>query len=149
MVEISVEVFEADVATIMLADDRRQELAVRASVGLTQGAPSPPVPIGEGVIGTAMSTRTPVLIVDGAATDARVQHPALARERLRSLMVAPLVVAGAPIGVLVVGRRTRRLDARAERLLRIVADRLAVAIEQARLESEARELADVVRRIGE
>src|SRR5262249_32787996 len=40
-------------------------------------------------------------------------------------------------------------DARADRLLRIVADRVAVAIEHTRLEGEARELADVVRRIGE
>ena len=35
---------------------------------------------GEGAVGHAIRTRTPVLIVDGAATDARVQHPVLARE---------------------------------------------------------------------
>src|SRR2546429_8301866 len=64
-------------------------------------------------------------------------------------MVAPLVVAGSPIGVLEVACRTGRLGGRADRLLRIVADRAAVAIEHARLENEARELADVVRRIGE
>src|SRR5438067_10932085 len=64
-------------------------------------------------------------------------------------MLAPLVVAGSPIGVLEVACRTRRLGARADRLLRIVADRAAVAVEHARLENEARELADVVRRIGE
>src|SRR2546425_925327 len=40
-------------------------------------------------------------------------------------------------------------EGRADRLLSIVADRAAVAIEHARLENEARELADVVRRIGE
>src|SRR5207253_686911 len=57
--------------------------------------------------------------------------------------------AGSPIGVLEVACRTRRLGGRADRLLRIVADRAAVAIEHARLENEARELADVVRRIGE
>jgi len=68
---------------------------------------------------------------------------------VRSLMVAPLIVGGSAVGVLEVGRRTRRLDPRADRLLRIVADRVAVAIELARLEGEARELADVVRRISE
>jgi PAS domain S-box-containing protein len=149
MVEISVEVFEADAATILLADERRQELSMRASVGFPHGAPGRSIPSAAGVVGTAMSTRSPVLIVDGAATDPRVQDPAIRREAFRSLMVAPLVIGGTPIGVLEVARRTRRIDARAERLLRIVADRLAVAIEQARLESEARELADVVRRIGE
>jgi PAS domain S-box-containing protein len=53
------------------------------------------------------------------------------------------------VGILEVGRRARRLDPRADRLLRIVADRVAVALEHARLEGEARDLADVVRRIGE
>ncbi|HUF92554.1 MAG TPA: ATP-binding protein, partial [Candidatus Limnocylindria bacterium] len=70
-------------------------------------------------------------------------------EGFRSLMVAPLIVAGVPLGVLEVARRSRRLDPRQERLVRIVADRVAVAIQHARLESEARDLADVVRRIGE
>ena len=149
MVEISVEVFEADAATILLADERRQELSMRASVGFPDGAAGRSVPSATGVVGAAMSTRSPVLIVDGAATDSRVQDPAIRREAFRSLMVAPLVIGGTPIGVLEVARRTRRIDPRAERLLRIVADRLAVAIEQARLESEVRELADVVRRIGE
>ena len=64
-------------------------------------------------------------------------------------MVAPLIVGGSAVGVLQVGRRSRRLDPRADRLLRIVADRVAIALEHARLEGEARELADVVRRIGE
>jgi PAS domain S-box-containing protein len=92
-----------------------------------------------------MTTREPVIIAD-AATDPRA---AGRREAFRSLLVAPLVVAGAPIGVLEVACRSRRLGGRADRLVRIVADRAAVAIEHARLENEARELADVVRRVGE
>src|SRR5438132_847183 len=43
----------------------------------------------------------------------------------------------------------QRIDNRAYRFLNIVADRVAVAIEHSRLEGEARELANVVRRIGE
>lgn len=62
---------------------------------------------------------------------------------------APLIMRGHDLGVLEVGRRTRRIDARAQRLLLIVADRVAAALEHARLEGEARDLADVVRRIGE
>ena len=50
--------------------------------------------------------------------------------------------------VIEVARRRRPIDQRADRLLRIVADSAAVALEHVRLESEARELADVVRRIG-
>ncbi|MBI1736748.1 MAG: response regulator [Candidatus Rokubacteria bacterium] len=149
MVEIAVEVFEADAAVILLVDDRRQELRARAAVGVGDGLGGMSMPLGAGVSGSAMTSRAPVLIPDGAGADPRVLNPVFRREGFRSLMVAPLLVGGAPIGVLEVARRARRLDPRAERLLRIVADRLAVAIEQSRLESEARELADVVRRIGE
>jgi two-component system, cell cycle sensor histidine kinase and response regulator CckA len=145
LVEIVVEVFNADVAVIYMLDEARAELRPRAAVGLPPGVEPAPIPVGAGAVATAMSTREPVLISDGVAGG----DPLLRREAFRSVMVAPLVVAGSPIGVLEVACRTRRLGGRADRLLRIVADRAAVAIEHARLENEARELADVVRRIGE
>jgi PAS domain S-box-containing protein len=146
LVEIVVEVFNADVAVIYMLDEARAELRPRAAVGLPPGVEPAPIPVGVGAVATAMSTREPVLISDGAAG---AGEPLTRREAFRSLMVAPLVVAGSPIGVLEVACRSRRLGGRADRLLRIVADRAAVAIEHARLENEARELADVVRRIGE
>ncbi|PYO21436.1 MAG: hypothetical protein DMD85_14255 [Candidatus Rokuibacteriota bacterium] len=140
-----VEVFNADVAVIYMLDDARAELKPRAAVGLPPGVEPAPIPVTVGAVATAISTREPVLISDGGGAG----DPLTRREAFRSLMVAPLVVAGSPIGVLEVACRTRRLGGRADRLLRIVADRAAVAIEHARLENEARELADVVRRIGE
>src|SRR2546422_945439 len=146
LVEIVVEVFNADVAVIYMLDEARAELRPRAAVGLPPGVEPAPIPMGVGAVATAIAAREPVLISEGAGG---VGEPLTRREAFRSLMVAPLVVAGFPIGVLEVACRTRRLGGRADRLLRIVADRAAVAIEHARLENEARELADVVRRIGE
>ncbi|HEV8586969.1 MAG TPA: response regulator [Methylomirabilota bacterium] len=146
LVEIVVEVFNADVAVIYMLDEARAELRPRAAVGLPAGVEPAPIPVGAGVAATAMATREPVIIADAAA-DPRAADPR--REPFRSLLVAPLVVAGSPIGVLEVASRSRRLGGRTDRLVRIVADRAAVAIEHARLENEARELADVVRRVGE
>jgi PAS domain S-box-containing protein len=149
VVEIAVEAMDVDTAAVLLVDERRQALRVRAAVGFADNLAQVLIPLGEGVTGTSMASCTPVMIADGARTDPRVVNPMVHAEALRSLAVAPLIVAGAAIGAIEVGRRTRRMDPRAERVLRIIADRVAVAIEQARLESEARELADVVRRIGE
>src|SRR2546427_669857 len=129
-----------------MLDEARAELRPRAAVGLPPGVEPAPIPMGVGAVATAIATREPVLISEGGGG---VGEPLTRREAFRSLMVAPLVVAGSPIGVLEVACRTRRLGGRADRLLSIVADRAAVAIEHARLENEARELADVVRRIGE
>src|SRR5204862_6275528 len=104
------------------------------------------LPVSDGLGAAALATREPIVIADDVATDERVTNPVL--REFRSLMIAPLIAAGATIGVLQVVRRSP-MDARTDRLLRIIADRVAVAIEHTRLEGEARELADVVRRIGE
>lgn len=148
MVERAAEVFVADAAAILLSDETRQVVQGRAAVGFGDAA-SLVVPAGEGLVGEVLRARALVVVADGFAGDARVVSPVLRAPGFRSAMLAPLVVAGDPIGVLLVARRQRRLDPRAERLLRIMADRMALAIEHLRLEGESRDLADVVRRIGE
>ena len=149
IVEVAVRVFNADAAAILLIDDTRHRLHARAALGFDAPLAALSLPVDEGVAHAALTTQAPVVIPDDAATDPRVTNALLRAQRFRSLMVAPLIVSGAPIGVLEVARRARRTDLRADRLLRIVADRAAVAIEYARLDGEARHLADVVRRIGE
>jgi PAS domain S-box-containing protein len=148
IVEIAADVFGADVAVLYLADEVRHELRARAAVGVDGPLNELSTSASEGVGHAAIATGAPVLIEDGAAADPRVNR-AIRALGIRSLMVTPLIVGGSAIGVLEVGRKSRRLDPRADRLLRIVADRVAVALEHARLEGEARDLADVVRRIGE
>src|SRR5207244_2439908 len=104
LVEIVVEVFNADVAVIYMLDEARAELRPRAAVGLPPGVEPAPIPMGVGAVATAIATREPVLISEGAGG---VGEPLTRREAFRSLMVAPLVVAGFPIGVLEVACRTR------------------------------------------
>jgi two-component system cell cycle sensor histidine kinase/response regulator CckA len=149
MVEVVVTVSGADAAAILLLDESRRELRCRAATGLGGDWWRIAMPASEGVAATALAAQAAVVIREGASADPRVVNPAIRAGGFRSLMVAPLVVAGTTIGVLEVARRTRSLDARVDRLLRIVADRIAVTTEHARLQAEARELADVVRRIGE
>jgi PAS domain S-box-containing protein len=147
MVEVVARVFGADAAAILLLDEARHELRGRVGTGLDVREVSMPANTGEAAL--ALGTQAPVLIADGAAADARVVNPAIRAGGFRSLMVAPLIVGGVAIGVLEVARRVRQPDPRVDRLLRIVADRIAVTMEHARLQAEAHELADVVRQIGE
>jgi PAS domain S-box-containing protein len=149
MVEVVASVFGADAAAILLLDDARQELRGRAATGLGGDLRRVSMPASVGVAAIALGTQAPVLIPDGASADARVANPAIRAGGFRSLMVAPLIVGGTAIGVLEVARRARQVDPRGDRLLRIVADRIAVTMEHARLQEETRDLADVVRRIGE
>jgi PAS domain S-box-containing protein len=146
IVEIMTETFSADAAAILLVDEIHGELRADAAIGFGDDLAALSLPLSEGLGAAAVATREPIVIADDAATDARVTNPVL--RQFRSLMAAPLVAAGTTIGLLQVARRSP-MDSRADRLLRIIADRVAVAIEHTRLEGEARELADVVRRIGE
>jgi PAS domain S-box-containing protein len=149
MVELVTGVFNADAAAILLLDEARSELRGRAAAGLGGDLGRVSMPASGGVAAIALNTQSPVIIPDGASDDPRVANRAIREGGFRSLMVAPLIVGGTPIGVLEVARRARRLDPRVERLLRIVADRVAATMAHARLQAETRELADVVRRIGE
>src|SRR5437773_2330572 len=88
LVEIVVEVFNADVAVIYMLDEARAELRPRAAVGLPPGVEPAPIPMGVGAVATAIATREPVLISEGAGG---VGEPLTRREAFRSLLVAPLV----------------------------------------------------------
>jgi PAS domain S-box-containing protein len=145
IVEIVADAFSADAAAILLIDQPHGERRARAAIGFGDDLAGLSLPLSEGLGANALELREPIVIPD-AASDPRVTSPVL--RRFRSLMTAPLIVAGSTIGLLQVAKRSR-MDARTDRLLRIIADRIAVAIEHTRLEGEARELADVVRRIGE
>jgi len=148
VIEVVAEAFPADAAAILLIDEARGELHARAAVGFGDDLSELSQPMSEGIAADVLAVGEPIVIADNASSDARVLNPMLRRGGFHSLLIAPLIVAGVPLGMLEVAKRSR-LDPRADRLLRIIADRVAVAIEHMRLEDEAHELADVVRRIGE
>jgi PAS domain S-box-containing protein len=149
MVEVVAGVFGADAVAILLLDEAGRELRGRVGTGLGGDVRRVSMPADTGEAAIALATQAPLLIPDGASTDPRVANPAVRAGGFRSLMVGPLIVGGTAIGVLEVAGRARQLDPRVDRLLRIVADRIAVTMEHARLRAETNELADVVRRIGE
>lgn len=149
VVEIAADVFRGDGAAILLLDDGEQRLIARAAVGLGADLAALGVDPEADVAGDALRSRAPVVIADGVAADARVTSRVLREQEMRSLLIAPLLAGGVPIGVLEVARRARVIDRRATRLLELFGDRVGAAVQHARLEAEARELADVVRRVGE
>lgn len=93
------------------------------------------VPIGQGVAGRIASTRQP-LIIDDLRVSKSV-NPFL-RERLRSLMGVPLLVEDRLVGVIhVATTEPHRFTETDLRVLQLVADRIALAIERTQLHQEA------------
>src|SRR5262249_1792289 len=120
-----------------------QELTVRAAYGLEGEAAGLRVPFGQGVAGTIAATRAPLVIDDLTAAD--VANPALLG-KARSLIGVPLTVEGKLIGVIHAATvQPRRFTEDDLRFLRLAADRVALAIEHARLyevEQQARRHAE-------
>ena len=126
------ELLRADSVAILLADDASPELVVRASLGLGDAATPVRIPFGDGVSGRVAATARP-MVVDDLST-VQLNTPALSDAGIHALLAVPLLVHGAVVGVMHVGSRVAgRFDEDDTQLLMLIADRIATAIDRARL----------------
>ena len=133
------DVLGADTAAVLLRDDLRNELVARAAVGLEEEVErGVRIPIGGGFAGRIAAERRPIVLDDVDHAD--VLNPILREKGIKSLAGVPLVFGNEVLGVLHVGTLTPREFTKDDvELLEVVADRVAVAIEHARLfEAERR-----------
>ena len=133
------DVLDADTAAVLLRDDLRNELVARAAVGLEEEVEQGQrIPIGGGFAGRIAAERRPIVLDDVDHAD--VLNPILHEKSIKSLAGVPLVFGNEVLGVLHVGtRRPREFTEDDVEFLQVVADRVAVAIEHARLfEAERR-----------
>jgi PAS domain S-box-containing protein len=135
-------VLQMDNAAILLLEPDERTLTVRAVHGLEEAvAAGVRVPLGQGFAGRIAASRAP-LVVDDLSTFPVVNLSL--REQLRSVLGVPLLVDDRLLGVLHSGTATpRHFTERDVRLLQLVAERLALAIDRARLhDAEQAALAD-------
>ncbi|MFY9611381.1 MAG: ATP-binding protein, partial [Blastocatellia bacterium] len=124
------DLLNADAAAILLVTEDGQYLAGRAAVGIEEEA-RVRVPMGRGVAGRIASSGTPMIIEDLSSVEV---VSSILREVARSLIGVPLIVEDRVIGVIHVDTlEARRFTPDDLKLLQLVADRVAVAIEHARL----------------
>jgi signal transduction histidine kinase len=123
----------ADTCAVLLVDEDRQELVARAAVGIEEEVEQGVrIPIGRGFAGRVAAERRPVILDDVDHAD--VLNPILREKGIKSLLGVPLVVGEGVVGVLHVGSLTHRTFTDDDTdLLQLVADRVALAIERARL----------------
>jgi diguanylate cyclase (GGDEF)-like protein/PAS domain S-box-containing protein len=122
-----------DMAAVLALDPDNDMLVPRAAVGLEPGDAEPlGIPFGRGISGSVAASRDP-LVVDDAAL-ASGASPFVAAAGVASMVVAPLVSDGSVTGVIHVGsREVGRFTPRDAALLALVAGRVALAIDRARL----------------
>ena len=120
-----------DVFAILLYSERQQGLNIRYAIGHREEiVRSLVLPLGEGITGAAAATRQPILAPD-VSKDPRYLT---AVDAVRSELAVPMLARGKLVGV--IDLQSTRLDAYREHdrsLLQLIASRVAVSIDNARL----------------
>lgn len=127
------EVLSVDTVAILLLRTEGDELVAWAAQGLEEEVePGVRIPVGRGFAGRVVAQGEPIIIEDISQAD--VYNPRLRQKGIKSLLGVPLLVEGRPTGVLQVGTlKFAHFTDDDIRLLQLAADRIALAIENARL----------------
>jgi PAS domain S-box-containing protein len=136
-------VLDADATAIYLAAERTLTLA--AASGGMPTAPAEPVPFGESFAGRVAAQREPILLQDPSPDE--LPYPALQELGIDSLIGLPLLAEGDVTGVLVVcAAAPRHFTADDVNLLRLAADRVALAVDHARVYEREHRIAETLQR---
>ena len=143
-------ILDADTAAVLLLDTDSYELVARAAKGLEEEVErGVRIPLGGGFAGRIAAERRPIYLPE--VTPDTVVNPILVEKGLASMLGVPLLVEGEVQGVLHVGSLRPRVfsDDEAD-LLQLAGDRIALAIDHARLyESERTARAEAERQAHE
>jgi phosphoserine phosphatase RsbU/P len=124
-------VIDYEIFAILLLNEPKQELYIRFSVGYPPGvAERIRVKVGQGITGRAAQTRQTVLVPDVTQEEAYIE----ALPNVCSELAIPLIVKNRVIGVIDIEAREKHyFTEEHKRLLTLIASRMAVGIENARL----------------
>jgi diguanylate cyclase (GGDEF)-like protein len=150
MLELVVQTFasrgRAARCSLMLLDESRSELYVRKSLGLPEGAPWAPVPVGKGFAGRVAKSGLPLLVADTEAM--RGENGFECRPgayRTRSCLVLPLRASRGILGVICLSDKEtgEPFDDADLAALAFLADQGAQAIENALQYRQMKDLAAI------
>jgi len=129
--ELVRKVIDYEIFAILLLNEKTQELRIRFQTGYTREiAERTRVKVGEGVTGVAAQRCEPILVGD-VSKDPRYIS---AIPNVRSELAVPLIVKNRLIGVIdIESPQAHHFTGKHKRLLTLIASRMAVGIENARL----------------
>ena len=129
--EIVKDVIPYELFAILLYNDRTRSLRMRYSIGhRDEVAKNLSIRLGEGITGSAASTRQPILARD-VRTDPRYLN---ALDAVRAELAVPMLIRGKLVGI--IDLQSTRVNAFSENdraLLALIASRVGIAIDNARL----------------
>ena len=134
IVTVTAELMGSKICSLMLLDDAKQVLVIRATQTLSPAYRNkPPTKVGQSVSGRAVKERRPISVLD-VTKDGGYMFPDVARrEGLRSLLSVPMIMQERVIGVLnCYTALEHQFSDEETRVLSMIANQAAVAIEHTR-----------------
>jgi PAS domain S-box-containing protein len=140
------EVLRADSATFFVTEEDGKTLSIRGSAG---GAPvlseeRVAIPFGESFAGRVAAERHPLMVHDPPPADLR--DPSIRNLKITSVIGVPLTAGGEVRGVLKVASTERRFSEEDLTLLQLAADRVALAVDHARVYEREHRIAETLQR---
>jgi len=138
IVSMMAETMNSPICSIMLLDERKEELIIEATQSLSRAySEKPNVKVHKSLLGRVVLDRRPLVIRD-VTQEKGYMYPELAKqEGLRSLVSVPLMIKNKVIGVFnLYTSQERQFSQEEVQLLSTVANQAAVAIENTKLMSE-------------
>lgn len=135
IVLVTAEVMDSNTVSLMLLDEKKQELHIRATQSISDEYLSkPPTRLGEGIAGLVVVEGRPISVWDVTEDDRYINKDVAHKENLCSLLSVPMCVKGRVTGVLNCYTSKHRDFSEEEiNLLTAVACQAAIAIENTEL----------------
>ncbi|MFA5276017.1 MAG: GAF domain-containing protein [Candidatus Omnitrophota bacterium] len=140
IVQVTAEIMNSKISSLMLLDPNTRELVVRATQSISEAYNKKGnIKLGDGIAGIVAKESKPIYVLD-VKDDARYLNQDIARkEKLCSLASVPLTVKGRVIGVLnCYTSKKHKFSKQEQDLLTTLANQAAIAIENAELDLRAR-----------
>lgn len=131
IVTMTAEMMNSKICSIMLLDEEKGELEIKATQSLSEEYRSKPnLRIGQSISGLAVKEKRPITVVD-VTKEPLYMYPGIARkERLTSLLSVPMMIKDRVIGVInSYTSKAHRFTKEEIKILQAVANQAAVAIE--------------------
>ncbi|MEA2155228.1 MAG: hypothetical protein QOE11_1368 [Solirubrobacteraceae bacterium] len=138
------EVMDAEAAALLLLQDDGSLSIVTSDPVADEDRPHH-IPADAGIAGRVLASRAPVLVEDPSPD--QLADPSILEAGIASMVGVPLIAHDEIIGVIEIGtRRPRRLGPEDVDLLRLTADRVALAVDHARAFGREHRIAETLQR---
>jgi GAF domain-containing protein len=140
IVQVTAEVMNSKISSLMLLDPENKELMVKATQSISEAYNKKPnIKLGQGIAGIVAKTNKSICVPDVKEDERYLSRDIAKKERLCSLACVPLAVKGRVIGVLNCYTSKKHKFSKQElEVLTALANQAAIAIENAELDLRAR-----------